>query len=229
MRDDNPALPAQEALPKAKRAKSRPALLTFPALGDVLRRAEAARLSPAVRMAHRLCAFAPGARISNVVAADWQEFELEGDVPTWTIPRKKMKSRDRHHDHRVLLGSVVADELLAWRSIVGAKGPLFAGLAGGKHITRESLEKVYRVTLGLADKHTPHGWRAAFATLSKEEGGFDRDVVELALDHIYDNDIVRAYDRGERLKQRIKLMAWWNEQLAAAQRGAAVLSLARAS
>jgi hypothetical protein len=37
-------------------------------LGDVLRRAEVARLSPAVRMAHRLLAFS-AARIGNAVEA----------------------------------------------------------------------------------------------------------------------------------------------------------------
>ena len=36
-------------------------------------------------------------------------------------------------------------------------------------------------------------------------------------------DVVRAYDRGERLQQRIKLMTWWGEQLAEAQRAADVV------
>src|SRR2546422_6517145 len=40
-----------------------------------------------------------------------------------------------------------------------------------------------------------------------------RDVVELALDHVHDNDVVRAYDRGERLQKRIQLMNWWADQL----------------
>jgi len=39
---------------------------------------------------------------------------------------------------------------------------------------------------------------------------------------------VRAYDRGERLQQRIRMMTWWSEQLAGAQRGAEVLPLRKA-
>jgi integrase len=221
---ENPALPAQEALPKAKRAKGRPALLTFPELGDVLRRAEAARLSPAVRMAHRLCAFAPGSRISNIVAAEWPEFDLDSEAPAWIVPRKKMKAHDRHHDHRIILPRQIAEELRQWRSVIGGKGCLFPSPAGGKQITRESIEKAYRVTLGLEDKHSPHGWRAAFSTLARDHG-FDREVVELTLDHVHDNDIARAYDRGERLEKRIKLMKWWGEQLVQAQLGAAVVPL----
>jgi integrase len=101
---------------------------------------------------------------------------------------------------------------------VGADGYLFRSPVGRKHITRESLEKAYRVTLGQDGKHSPHGWRAAFSTLARDHG-LERDVVELTLDHIHDNDVVRAYDRGERLQQRIRLMNWWGDQLIRAQRG----------
>ena len=223
LRTDNPAEPVHEVLPAKKQAGRMPALLTFPELGALLRSAEAAHLSPAVRTAHRLCAFTV-ARISNIVEAEWAEFDLDADVPMWVIPRRKMKSQNRHHDHKIILSTPIADELRAWRRTVGSVGYLFRSPAGAKHITRESLEKAYRVTLGQDGKHSPHGWRAAFSTLARDHG-FDRDVVELALDHIHDNDVVRAYDRGERLQQRIKLMTWWGEQLGQAQHGADVVTL----
>lgn len=225
---ENPALPAKEALPPATRAKHRPALLAFEQLGDVLRRAEAANLSRAVHMAHRLLAFCPGARIGNVVEATWREFDLDADVPTWVIPRAKMKRKDAALDHKVVLCPVIVRELHAWRNATGGKGYLFRSPAGGAHISREAIEKSYRVTLRLRDRHSPHGWRAAFATLARDndEGhGFDRDVVELALDHIHDNAVVLAYDRGERLQKRVKLARWWGEQLDHAQRGADVVRL----
>lgn len=223
LRLDNPAEPVHEVLPVKKQAGRMPALLAFPELGALLRAAEAAHLSPAVRMAHRLCAFTV-ARISNIVEAEWTELQLEADVPMWVIPRRKMKSQGRHHDHKIVLSSTIADELRAWRRTVGVEGYVFRSPAGGKHITRESVEKAYRVTLGHDGKHSPHGWRAAFSTLARDHG-FERDVVELALDHIHDNDVVRAYDRGERLQQRIALMAWWGEQLQKAQHGAHIVSL----
>jgi len=49
--------------------------------------------------------------------------------------------------------------------------------------------------------------------------------VELALDHTYDNEVARAYDRGERFTQRVELFNWWGEQLAAAQHGAKIITL----
>jgi integrase len=220
---DNPAGPVREILPRKKNSGRMPALLDWAALGDLLRRAEMARLSPAVRMAHRLCAFT-AARIGNVVNAEWREFHLDDEQPVWIIPRAKMKVADRGIDHRVPLCPEIAAELIQWRQIVGRKGYMFPSPAGGKHIGRESIEKVYRVTLQLDGKHSPHGWRSAFSTLARDQG-FDRDVVELALDHAHDNEVARAYDRGERFTQRVELLNWWGKQLSTAQNGARVIPL----
>lgn len=220
---DNPALAAREILPRKKDSGRMPALLDWPSLGDVLRRADLAKISPSVRMAHRLCAFST-ARIGNVINAEWKEFDLESDQPVWSIPRAKMKVNSRPIDHRIPLSQEIADELRQWKRVMGGKGYVFPSPTGNKHIGRESIEKVYRVTLGLDGKHSPHGWRSSFSTLARDKG-FAREVVELALDHTHDNDVARAYDRGERFDDRIKLFQWWGSQLAAAQRGAIVIPL----
>ncbi len=220
---DNPALPAREILPRKNDTGRMPALLDFAALGDVLRRADMARLSPSVRMAHRLCAFT-AMRIGNVVNAEWKEFHLDDDQPVWIVPRAKMKVTSRPIDHRIPLCPEIAAELHQWQNVFGGKGYVFPSPAGGKHIGRESIEKVYRVTLGLDGKHSPHGWRSSFSTLARDNGTA-RDVVELALDHANDNEVARAYDRGERFDERVKLFQWWGAQLAAAQRGATVIPL----
>lgn len=220
---DNPAGPAREILPRKKDNGRMPALLDWTALGDVLRRAEMARLSPSVRMAHRLCAFT-AARIGNVVNAEWREFHLDDEQPVWIIPRAKMKVATRDIDHRVPLCPEIAAEMHQWQRVFGGRGFVFPSPAGGKHIGRESIEKVYRITLGLEGKHSPHGWRSAFSTLARDQG-FARDAVELALDHAHDNEVARACDRGERFTQRVELFNWWGEQLAAAQRGAKIIPL----
>jgi integrase len=223
----NAAEPATVVIPAPGLQRRRPALLTFPALGAVLRGAQTAHLTPVVRMAHRLLAFSAGVRIANVVEAQWTEFDLDADVPVWVIPRAQMKRKEHHHDHKVVLSPVIVAELREWRQLSGGKGYLFRSPTGAKHISPEALEKAYRETLALRDKHCPHGWRSAFSTLARDHG-FDRDVVELALDHVHDNDVVRAYDRGERLEHRIKLMSWWGDQLTNAQHGADVVPLRKA-
>ena len=220
---DNPALAAREILPRKKDSGRMPALLDWASLGDILRRADVANISRPVRMAHRLCAFS-AARIGNVINAEWKEFDLESDQPVWSIPRAKMKVNSRPIDHRIPLSPEIAEELRQWKQVIGGKGFVFPSPTGNKHIGRESVEKMYRVTLGLDGKHSPHGWRSSFSTLARDKG-FAREVVELALDHTHDNDVARAYDRGERFDERIKLFNWWGAQLAAAQRGATIIPL----
>jgi len=220
---DNPALPAREILPRKKNSGRMNALLDWMSLGDLLRRADMARISPSVRMAHRLIAFT-AMRIGNVVEAEWKEFHLDEDQPVWIIPRAKMKVTSRPIDHRVPLCEEIAIELREWKNKIGGKGYVFPSPSGGKHIGCESIEKVYRITLKLSGKHSPHGWRSAFSTLARDNGTA-RDVVELALDHAHDNEVARAYDRGERFEKRVKLLKWWGSQLASAQRGAMIIPL----
>lgn len=234
---ENPAEAAIEILPKAKKVVRRPALLKFTELGAVLREARKADLTPAVHMAHRLLAFSM-CRIGNVVSANWREFDLDANPPVWVVPRDQMKKHDdREHNHKIILGPTIVAELRDYRKAFGGRGLLFGSNAGAGHVTRESIEKVYRETLGLRGRHVPHGWRAAFSTLSKDKDdvcdergnlidpAFDKDAIDLTLDHIHDSAVARAYDRGERLKRRIRLMLWWDENLTAAERGADVLRL----
>ena len=218
LRDDNPAEPAIEILAKARQVKHRPALLTFPALGGVLRATEVAHISPEVRLCHRLIAFS-AVRIGNAVEARWDEFDLDSKPAVWTIPRAKMKVRGRAHDHKVILPSLMAEDLRKWREAQSADGEgyVFPGNQGREHLSREAVEKALH-SMGFKDKHTCHGWRASFSTLAKDSG-YDKQVVDLALDHIHDNEVARAYDRGERLQKRIELAMWWGRQLVGAQRG----------
>jgi len=227
MRNDNPAEAAVEVLRPHGMVKHRPALLTFPELGKVLRDAEAANTTPAVRLAHRLIAFS-AVRISNAVAARWSEFDLDASPPVWLIPRSRMKVRERAHDHKVILAEQIADDLRRWHRVQATVGEfVFPGAQGREHVSLESIEKMLRVTLGLAGQHSAHGWRASFSTLCKEDeaADFDNQVVDLALDHIHDTTVARAYDRGLRLAQRINLMKWWGDQLEKAEHGGDVVRL----
>jgi len=221
--EGNSAAPVKEILPRKKTNGRMPALLDWNSLGALLRAAEAARLSPSVRSAHRLLAFS-ATRISNVVQAEWKEFDLDADIPVWVIPRAKMKDHTRIGDHRIPLGPQITAELKQWGKLFGRKGYVFPSPTGNQFISRESLEKAYRVTLNMSGKHAPHGWRSAFSTLARDNG-FEQDVVELALDHAHGNEVVRAYDRGERFIQRIELYKWWGEKLTHAQNGAEVIEL----
>jgi integrase len=99
LRSDS-ATPARESIPQKREVTPRPALLEIEPLRDVPRKADAANMSEAVRLCSRLVAYT-SVRLGNAVMAEWSEFDLEGDTSTWTIPRNKMKAKDRQHDHKV--------------------------------------------------------------------------------------------------------------------------------
>jgi integrase len=220
-RSDNPAEGlADELIPSGQMPNKRPALLEFDVLGDLLRRTDLAPIAPQVRLALKLVAYT-AIRIGNALTAEWSEFDLDSDVPVWTVPREKMKAKRRDYNHKVLLGPTIVSDLRTWRQMTGGNGYLFPAPAGGAHLRHETLEKVYRRTLGMEGKHSVHGWRASFSSLAKDSGLFTSDAVNLALDHVHDSAVALAYDRGERLKERIRLAYWWDSQLAAAQSGIA--------
>jgi integrase len=213
---DNVAVDVREVLPKRKQRVGRPALVNFDELRDVLRRADVAPISPAVRLANRLVAFT-AQRIGNVVTATWDQFDLEGDPPLWTIPRQQMKVRDREGDHRVPLGPTIAAELGAWRDATGGKGYVFPSPSGKReYVGRETIEKLYADGLNLEGVHSPHAWRTSFSTLARDAGEIDRDVIELHLDHVSDSQVIRTYNRAQRFDKRVQAARWWDSQLTAA-------------
>lgn len=229
LRPDNPAEPVIEILMRAPDVVHHPALLAFAELGDVLRRAEVAAITPGVRLAHRLIAYT-GSRIGNVVAAKWTQFDLEGPLASWRIPRGEMKvsGGGRVHDHRVILPKQIALELRRWRLMQPEDSVyLFPGHQGRSHLSRESLEKALRGTMGLAGKHSPHGWRSALSTRAREDTDFDAELIDLSLDHVHASDVALAYDRGQRLAKRVALMTWWGNALEFAEAGQTVPTLAR--
>lgn len=220
LRHDNPATAVSEVLAKPERVRRLPAITDLAQLGEVLRRAEVAEVSTSVRRAHRLLAYT-AQRVANIVEARWQEFDLDGSPPLWTIPRDRMKVSAREFPHKVVLPPQLVAELKRWKSVRRDEEYLFPGSQGRTHVSREAIEKFLREKLDLRNRHCPHGWRSALSTNAHEVGGFDPEVIEFALDHIDDSKVARAYDRGDRLAKRVSLANWWGTQLELAERGIA--------
>ena len=68
----------------------------------------------------------------------------------------------------------------------------------------------------LGYNHRAHGWRASFSTFAYEhqkEHGFSAEVIETQLAHIIGNKVTRAYMRSDFLKERKKLLEWWERFL----------------
>lgn len=201
-----------------------PAVTTLEGLGAILRAARASDPARGIQRAHALLAFTVQ-RIGEVVPARWDEFDLK--ALTWAIPRERMKRKDpQRGPHQVPIPPHLARELSDWRAVDG-EGAIYVCAAPRdhrEHITREAVEKFYRKTLMLAEKHSPHSWRSAFSTVCREAGK-DGGAIESQLDHVVGNKVESAYDRSHRLELRRELMAWYESTLLAARDGAAVIAL----
>lgn len=217
--DRNPAASVPAVLPKAKQKSRMSAILDWRELGELLRNAKQARVSPAVFRAHLLIAYT-ATRISNVVNATWSQFQLELEQPEWVIPRHQLKKKDaRLPDLVIPLPPELAKALKGWRLLTGREGFAFPSPNNDKvPVSREALEKFYRETLDLRGKHSPHGWRSAMTTLAKDTG-MDKDAIQIATDHAHASDTEMRYDRGWRWPQRIELFAWWEKKLLEAEAG----------
>lgn len=180
-----------------------PAITTPYGVGEVLRAAGQAEVGRGVMRAHLLCVFT-AQRISEIVGAKWDEFDL--DVGVWTIPRERMKRKESERGpHLVPLPPRLCALLVVWKEADAPTGKFACPSRTGDPITREAVEKFYRRTLGLSGLHSPHSWRTVFSTWSND-AGMDADLIEAQLDHSIGTKVQAAYDRAKRLERRAEIM-----------------------
>lgn len=203
-----------------EKKKKLPATTKLAEVGRILRAIEHAQASWQVRGALHLCAMT-AQRPGRVVAARWSEFQLDGKNPTWTIPRELQKVADPERgDHVVPL----APEVVAWlKTLPSASETYVFASPGGGHVSLEAPSKLLRTSLGLAGKHTPHGFRSTFSTLANAENRddgtrlFDRVDIEHVLDHELRSEVARTYDRARALPRLRVILEWWAITLSAAK------------
>jgi len=56
-------------------------------------------------------------------------------------------------------------------------------------------------------------FRATAATLLNEANLWNADAIERQLAHVENNDVRRAYTRGEHWDERVRMMSWWADNL----------------
>jgi integrase len=148
-------------------------------------------------------------RKSEVVRAQWSEFDLEGAI--WEIPAARMKMRQVH---RVYLSRQAVDLLKLVRAITqGTVGYVFPSvLRRSVPIADATLNHFFkRLDFGVGN-FSPHGTRGTCATLLREHG-FSRDVVELLLAHAERNKTAAAYHHHELAEQRRRALQYLADQV----------------
>jgi integrase len=146
------------------------------------------------------------ARPTEVIAARWEEFDLENAI--WTIPAERMKMRQ---PHAIPLPDQAVEALNDLKRISGHFEYLLPNRnSAKKHAAHSILVKAF-YSLGYEGKFTPHGVRVTGRTILGEQG-HPRDALERQLAHS-DVKHVRAYDRGDRLETRREIMQQWANYL----------------
>jgi integrase len=185
------------------------AAITDPkAFGALLRAVESFDGQPGTLAALKLMALL-FPRPGELRAADCAEFDL--DKAVWTVPAARMKMR---RPHRVPLSTQAIGILKQFREIPGQAALLFPSIrTKTRPISEGTLNAALR-RLGYGkDEVTPHGFRATASSLLNECGKWHPDAIERQLAHIENNDVRRAYTRGEYWEQRVEMMQWWANYL----------------
>ena len=184
---------------------------------------EAAEAEPRTRRASRLLALTV-VRPAVVRGAAWSEFEGidwstgAAEAPVWRVPPARMKlvlSRkdDEAFEHVVTLSSQAVALLLEIRAAAAAGPLLFPNRDDPRRpIGKNALGDLY-ARAGLAGRHVPHGWRAAFSTIMNERHRGDRQVIDLALAHTPKDKVEAAYNRADHMERRRELLQEWADLL----------------
>lgn len=152
-----------------------------------------------------LCA----ARTTEVLLAEWAEFDLE--ARTWTLPGTRMKGRETH----VVYLSDRAVELV--RGQIGKDArwifPSPQPERAGQPMSNATLLAVLG-RLGVRAQTTAHGLcRAGFSTWANETGAGRPDVIEACLAHREQDMVRKSYNRATFADERRALLAAWSNYL----------------
>jgi integrase len=143
-------------------------------------------------------------RTSETLGAQWSEIDWANKL--WNIPAKRMKTRK---PFRVPL-TARAIELLKrqYAAREGSNPFVFTGYLKSKSLTRRTMLPFIREH---GDSSTVHGFRASFKTWATEETNYPREIVEWSLAHTVGGMTEQAYQRGDVLAKRRKLMEAWED------------------
>jgi integrase len=142
-------------------------------------------------------------RTGEVIGARWSEIDTTHAV--WSIPAARMKAG---REHRVPLSEAALAVLREAAELRAGDGDgfVFPGMKGGlsNMALLMTLRRMERGDL------TAHGFRSSFRDWAAETGK-PADIAEAALAHTLGSKTQAAYQRGDLLDRRRRLMQQWTE------------------
>jgi len=202
------------------------AAITDPeAFGTLLRDIWAYQGSMTTCCAFRLSALF-GLRPGEIRNLEWSEVDIDGKLIR--IPLGKMKARRLHVVPLADQATAILEEL---KPLTGAGRYCFPGLQDHDRPMSENTINAALRRLGYdtQSEQSAHGFRSSFSTMAHGSGLFRPEVVEVQLAHKHGDAVRLAYDRGDFLEERRKLMAWWAGQCDQMRKGADVIPIGHAA
>jgi integrase len=139
------------------------------------------------------------ARTGETIGARRDEIDMDGKV--WTVPADRMKAGK---EHRVPL----SDRAIAILKALPSEGDyVFPGAKKDKPLSNMAMLELLRQHG--PDGLTVHGFRSTFRDWAGETTAHPREVIEHALAHQLADKAEAAYQRGDLLAKRARLMADW--------------------
>ncbi|MFA9500880.1 tyrosine-type recombinase/integrase [Mannheimia sp. E30BD] len=142
-------------------------------------------------------------RPNEAAKVKWADIDEKAKL--WTIPAENMK---RGIEHKITLSRQAIALLREIKKLSGGKTYLFPSVKNPQtHVNTQTANGAIK-RMGYKGKLVAHGLRAIASTYLNEKG-YNSDLIEVALSHLNSDRIKAAYDRGERLEQRFKLLQVW--------------------
>jgi len=152
-------------------------------------------------------------RTGELCGARWEEVDFDQKV--WNIPKERMK---RRRPHFVPLSKQALNVLRELHQLNRHSEFVFPKRGKPREIMSNAtiLRVIDRV--GYKGRMTGHGFRSVASTALNESQLFHPDAIERQLSHEQNDEIRAAYNRAEHIKERIKIMQWWADELDEMQR-----------
>lgn len=174
-------------------------------LPALLRAVESYRGKNMTRLAMKLLALT-FVRTSELAAAPWSEFDLEG--ARWNIPAERMKAGKPH----IVPLSRQAVEMLRTLRGMSAGELVFPGENDPKQPMSNNTILMALKRMGYQGSMTGHGFRGLASTLLHEQG-YNHDHIEIQLAHTPRNAVSAAYNHALYLEPRAAMMQEWADFL----------------
>ena len=184
------------------------AVTTSTQFGALIRAVWAYEGMPETRIALQLMALLYP-RPGELRLAEWTEFDLEAG--TWTIPASRMKMR---REHKKPLSGVAVDLIKELHKLTGDGLLAFPAVhTRQRPMSENTLNTALRRMGYTKEEHTSHGFRSSASSLLNESGKWNPDAVEAELAHVGADQVRKAYHRATYWEERVKMAAWWAEEL----------------